>query len=574
MKQMMTKRMAVILLTSGLVTLTGCKHDMDDYVRKPYSVTDQQRKSYAEQVLGISIDPQQDWVLTQTLSVEVTADADVEGVSRVAILDGNPFAEETSVLTMQTASKGQTVVLSFRAPTDIEVLYAACMNSSGQALMTRPFLAGTDTEVSFTDKLESVAKAQTAKHSSLNAQRRSMTTTTLDSSPFYTVDYSKIKAALQKVLPQGKDNREAVKDFLSSVQVRQNPYYVYDLPLAFFSGNSNANEHLLYTWYPVGQEDYQESFLIEDHYDGNVDKPTKNLATKKWKLNGHYLLCRQSDRTIDRQFTPGDRLTFQLTDGNQVMDGDRVKVFSYNGYVFIACEDGNDWDYNDRVFWMPEGSERIEKPGIIPPQPEPTKPQLWTYAWEDNTMEEHDVCDYDMNDCVIEVQEHADDPSKLDITLVALGATRDLWLGFENKQGKSYSDFKPVWNAELHAVMGISTGTMVNTGNGTRSIAPITITIDKPADFDFQTNSFVLGAKVKENMRGIYENDYYMLRISTTGTDPHGIIIPGRWQWPTERTCIKDAYAENGHAFNTWASDRTQAKDWYRYPVTGKVISR
>ena len=107
MKQMMTKRMAVILLTSGLVTLTGCKHDMDDYVRKPYSVTDQQRKSYAEQVLGISIDPQQDWVLTQTLSVEVNADADVEGISRVAILDGNPFAEETSVLTMQTKRRNQ-----------------------------------------------------------------------------------------------------------------------------------------------------------------------------------------------------------------------------------------------------------------------------------------------------------------------------------------------------------------------------------------------------------------------------------------------------------------------------------
>ena len=560
MKQIMTKWVAAVLLTGGMVALTGCKHDLNDSTRKPYTVTDQQRKDYAEQVLGTTIDPQQDWVLTQTLSVKVTADADVDGISRVAILDGNPFAEETSVLTQQTITKGQTAVLSFRVPTDSEVLYAACMNSSGEALMARPFLMGTDTEVSFTDKLVATAKAPT----------RSITSATLDSSPFYTIDYSKIKAALQKVLPQGRDNRAAVKDFLSSVQVRQNPYYIYDLPLAFFSGNSNASEHLLYTWYPVGQADYQESFLIEDHYDGAVDAPTKDLATKKWKLNGHYLQCRQADLTIGRQFTPGDRLTFQLTDGNQVMDGDRVKVFSYNGYVFIACEDGNDWDYNDRVFWMPEGTVRIEKPGVIPPQPEPTKPQLWTYAWEDNTMEEHDVCDYDMNDCVLEVQEHADDPSKLDITLVALGATRDLWLGFENKQGKNYNDFKPVWDKELHEVMGITTGTMVNTGNGTRSVSPVTITVDKPAGFDFQTNSFVLGAKVKENMRGVYENDYYMLRISTAGTDPHGIIIPGRWQWPTERTCIKDAYPD----FNTWAADRTKAKDWYRNPVVGKVVKQ
>ena len=153
---------------------------------------------------------------------------------------------------------------------------------------------------------------------------------------------------------------------------------------------------------------------------------------------------------------------------------------------------------------------------------------------------------------------------------MALGATRDLWLGFENKQGKNYNDFKPVWDKELHEVMGITTGTMVNTGNGTRSVSPVTITVDKPAGFDFQTNSFVLGAKVKENMRGVYENDYYMLRISTAGTDPHGIIIPGRWQWPTERTCIKDAYPD----FNTWAADRTKAKDWYRNPVVGKVVKQ
>lgn len=562
MNQTMTKWMPATLLIGGLIALTGCSHDASDYTRKPYSVTDQQRKEYAEQVLGVTIDAQQDWVLTQAFSVKVTADADVEGISSVAVLDGNPFAEETCVLAQQKTTKGQTAVLSFRAPTDSEVLYAACMNSDGQALMARPFLVGTDTEVSFIDKLVAATRAMT----------RSVTSTNLDSSPFYTVDYSKIKAALQNVLPQGKDNRTVVSEFLSSVQVRQNPYTVYDLPIAFFSGNSNANEHLLYTWYPVGQPDYQESFLIEDHYDGAVDVPTKDPVTKRWKLNGHFLQCRQADLTIGRQFTPGDRLWFQLTDGNQVMDGDRVKVFSYNGYVFIACEDGNDWDYNDRVFWIPEGQERVEKPGVIPPQPEPTKPQLWTYAWEDNTMEEHDVCDYDMNDCVLEVQEHADDPSKIDVTLVAVGATRDLWLGFENKQGKNYNDFKPVFDAELHQVLGVTSSTMVNTGGSTRTVAPVTITVDKPAGFDFQTNSFVLGAKVKENMLGIYENDYYMLHISTAGTDPHGIVIPGKWQWPTEKTCIKNAYATAGHEFNTWAGDRTKAKDWYRFPVTGKVV--
>ena len=51
---------------------------------------------------------------------------------------------------------------------------------------------------------------------------------------------------------------------------------------------------------------------------------------------------------------------------------------------------------------------------------------------------------------------------------------------------------------------------------------------------------------------------------------PHGIVIPGKWQWPTERTRINEAYLE----FNTWASDRTKAKDWYLHPVKGETVVR
>lgn len=41
------------------------------------------------------------------------------------------------------------------------------------------------------------------------------------------------------------------------------------------------------------------------------------------------------------------------------------------------------------------------------------------------------------------------------------------------------------------------------------------------------------------------------------------------WQWPTETTCIKDAYKN----FSLWASDRTKALDWYKYPEENKVYS-
>ena len=64
------------------------------------------------------------------------------------------------------------------------------------------------------------------------------------------------------------------------------------------------------------------------------------------------------------------------------------------------------------------------------------------------------------------------------------------------------------------------------------------------------------------------EGEYNAVKISVKGQDPHGIVVPGKWQWPTEKTCIKDAYPE----FNTWAADHTKALDWYKHPVEGKVV--
>ena len=110
----------------------------------------------------------------------------------------------------------------------------------------------------------------------------------------------------------------------------------------------------------------------------------------------------------------------------------------------------------------------------------------------------------------------------------------------------------------------------MNTGRA--SAKPVKITLPKPEGFDFQTCSFVLGAKHSDEDKNMmdYDNDFYYIKIATVGQDPHGIVIPEKWQWPTETTCIKDAYPQ----FNTWSADHTKAQDWYKYPVSGKVVKR
>ena len=107
-------------------------------------------------------------------------------------------------------------------------------------------------------------------------------------------------------------------------------------------------------------------------------------------------------------------------------------------------------------------------------------------------------------------------------------------------------------------------------GNGHTLTAALNKNVTGRAPFSrLSSCSFVLGAKQEGNMKGVYENDIFIIHIPTVGQDPHGVAIPCRWQWPTETTCIKDAYKN----FSLWASDRTKALDWYKYPEVSKVYS-
>ena len=85
------------MMMCGLMVTTSCKHNMDDYVKKPYTVSDSERLSYAEKTLNTTIDKQQNWVLTNQYNVKVTADANLEGIKAIAILDGNPFIGSTNM---------------------------------------------------------------------------------------------------------------------------------------------------------------------------------------------------------------------------------------------------------------------------------------------------------------------------------------------------------------------------------------------------------------------------------------------------------------------------------------------
>ena len=534
-----------------VMALTACSHDMPEY--KPYDVTDAERVAYAEKVLGdIHIDPNQDWSLTKTFKVVVKADAPLKDISKVQILNGNPFLQSATVLAESAIKNGATQEISFRASQADRLLYASCINSQGQVASVA-FTAGADSAY-----FKQAYRPKITRGMAGDAE-------TLDHPKYVTwnrPDFPDLQQEAHLFLPAGQNNRQQVVA-LNNHSLETDEFGSV-ITLIYLDGHQdNQNTRIGYRIHPIDDDKDVQTYIIDDNFDPAdfyIKDETKKPTNYSWQ--GVCLGYKLRNGNMSYEIPYDMHIAFFVVRDGQDLSDDltRCTVYSVNGHVYLSCEDGTNNDFTDKMFYV--WGDVINVPEA-PADVKPVEPQIWTYAWEDK-----DFGDYDMNDCVIEVQENATDKNKLDIKLVALGGARKLWLGFENANAKSYKDYQPIFDKELHEVLGVPVGTLVNTGRS--KAEPVSITVDKPAGFDFQTCSFVLGAMFKDDQQGVYDNDYYAIHIATKGQDPHGIVIPGKWEWPTETTCIKDAYPK----FVDWAKDVTDAdaQDWYKHPVKGKVI--
>jgi len=221
-------------------------------------------------------------------------------------------------------------------------------------------------------------------------------------------------------------------------------------------------------------------------------------------------------------------------------------------------------------------SEDECSPGItiVPPTPiNETKP-IYSYAFEDTW-----VGDYDLNDVVLKVQEDPADENYLLIKLVASGATLDLNIRLypaDTRVGNEVAHYPEgqtgftvladeQGNTEVHDMLGVERGTMVNTGAGA-SANPVTIRIAK-GSYDLSCLPIA-----------IYSEAQGEVRLSGSGESPFGVIIPIDWKWPKERVRITSAYnkedaGENlgDQSFKAFASEYGKADMWFAYP-TGNIM--
>ena len=184
--------------------------------------------------------------------------------------------------------------------------------------------------------------------------------------------------------------------------------------------------------------------------------------------------------------------------------------------------------------------------GYNPAKPTPVEDdhKTYTYAFEDNP-----TGDYDLNDVVLQVKVDTIDNSKLDVALVAVGASYKI---------HAFLGDTPLFGGkEVHDVFNITDDSKVNTYS--YNTTPVTTIIDKPAGFTFEGADFYITTEKGDK-----------IALATAGQDPHAICVPGIWEYPKETICVKDAYAD----FIKFAGDGTHKTlpGWYKNPVSGKVI--
>ena len=97
-------------LAIGLIMASCGKEEFEQQPTEAEAVT------IAEEVFGFNIDPNQDWNMTQSGSIDVTVNAGIDA-NEVLILDAMPYGgKQANILGQTYVEEGQTYTVSYIAP--------------------------------------------------------------------------------------------------------------------------------------------------------------------------------------------------------------------------------------------------------------------------------------------------------------------------------------------------------------------------------------------------------------------------------------------------------------------------
>ncbi len=142
-KMYLMKGMAVMAF--GLVVASCNKMDSSEF----QGLTEEQIKENAEKALGVKIDANQTWVMTQNVTANVDVDGDYDANYEVTIYNSNPFAGTAEVLGKGSVVSGNTASFKFTAPSGLTGAYAAIKDEKGYSYVKPVAITDGEIETAF-----------------------------------------------------------------------------------------------------------------------------------------------------------------------------------------------------------------------------------------------------------------------------------------------------------------------------------------------------------------------------------------------------------------------------------------
>lgn len=231
-------------------------------------------------------------------------------------------------------------------------------------------------------------------------------------------------------------------------------------------------------------------------------------------------------------------------------DGPRAAWFTLGdgesniNHMYLIWESGTDADFNDIMVEV-EGGQPFE---IIE-----YEPKTYTYCFEDR-----EEGDYDMNDVVITITRLSE--TKIQYAIVACGAYDELYI--QNTMNNAIPSDK-----EVHQFFNLPQHTFINTAAGSPEVNIWSTETTVPAQFSIDFNA---EDNYSWSLPQIFNKTTgKIVTLSKKGDDPHGILVPGWFPYPTEKTCIKNAY----RWFHDWyLTNSADYKNWYVKPWDSKLV--
>ena len=614
------------LAVIGLVLLSSCVKGVEGMepeptpTPEPTGVNDEEIKANVEKVFGTTFSPNHDWNSTTNGTVTLKFNSSVKKVAVLASLSltshGDGIANSMKVLNQVETNNQTSVSLSYDAPSANQALYAAFYTASGcvfkkiesnTVIMDQaPAKARTRSETEVYRMPEGdfaigkIEESWAAQRGWIPGEKLYMLADDdyarlkMDA-PAYSDEYMQLfRNIIFSYLPNGRNNNNLSKVMAlgytddNAYRVTTGTAPIIISPVYKCDGSPNwgrevYNSDLYYYYFkPEALENATDpvEFLqnlpkyklipFNTHFGPNEDNElrkndafaalyfgdgTPEIGTKgSFTFPAGYKIGfmvraktdsegskKQGELYFDGRLNTKINAWPNFSSSKLGATDPRATWFKLNNRLLQLWESGTDEDFNDIILEIEGGVEDVD---IIPE----FEYNTYTFCFEDTQKG-----DYDLNDIVIKAKRINE--TTVEYSIVACGAYDEL--NVRNINADVIQD-----NVEIHSLFGKAPKQTINTDNNAEKLSPITVRKTVSKSFSF------LDA---ENQPYIYDvTTKLTVKLATKGQDPHGIMIPFEFKYPTERTCIKDAYTE----FNKWGQNPVNSTNWYTKPVDGKVYSK